>query len=262
MQPRKEPYNSLNNALKILTSFIPLNREKGTGDISREIGLHVSSVSRQLKVLARNGFVQLNPRTKLYSLGKTSLELGRAVHQSIRDHFLIIAQPHIDDLRDKLGRDVALEILVGDSTILFYRAWGPQLHQIRFSMNDRLPVHIAAGARAIMAFSPPAMVDRLINNKGELQRLTPRTITDPILLKKKLDSFRKEGVAYDIGESDVNYQFAAAPIFDYGKTPLAAIVIGEPLHKKNKSFALKEIELLKQAAGKISHELHYREENI
>jgi DNA-binding IclR family transcriptional regulator len=260
MQARKEPYNSLNNALKILTSFIPLNREKGTGEISKEIGLHVSSVSRQLKVLARNGFVQLNPRTKLYSLGKTSLELGRAVHQSIRDHFLIIAQPHIDDLRDKLGKDVAMEILIGDSTILFYRAWAPEMHRIRFAMNDRLPVHVAAGARIIMAFSPPSVVDRML--KGELQRLTPRTITDPKLIKKKLEVFKKEGVGYDIGESDANYQFAAAPIFGYGKTPLAAIVIGEPLHKKNMTFTPNEIQQLKDTAKKISFELHYSEENV
>jgi DNA-binding IclR family transcriptional regulator len=260
MLTRKEPYNSTNNALKILMSFIPLNIEKGTGEISREMGLNISSVSRQLKVLTRNGFVQLNPRTKHYSLGITSLELGRSVQHSIRSRFLLIAQPHIDELRDVIKKDVALEVFFGDSTILIYRAWGPQVHRVRYSMNDRMPVHIAAGAKVIMAFSPPELVDSLL--KGKLQRLTSRTITDPKILKKKLGEYKKEGIAFDIGESDVNYMYAAAPIFDYGKNPLAAIVIGEPINKKNSIFSSTEIQILKETAGKISYEFHYREENV
>lgn len=260
MKERSEPYSSLEKALGILKSFIPLNREKGTGEISQELGLHVSTVSRQLKVLTRNGFLQLNSRTKKYSLGKTCLDLGWAVRQTIREQFVIIAQPHIDDLRDVLEKDVAMEIMVGDSTLLGYRAWGPQVNKIRFSIGDRLPVHIAAGARAIMAFMPAQRVDDLL--KGTLNSLTSKTITDAKHLKTKLAGFKREGVAYDFGESDLNYQFAAAPIFDYAKNPLAAIVIGSEIYEGKEGFDPNEIRLLKDTAAHISHKLHYRDDNL
>jgi DNA-binding IclR family transcriptional regulator len=257
MKKRNEPYSSLEKALRILTSFTPVNREKGTGEISQEMDAHVSTVSRQLKVLTRHGFLQFNPRTKKYSLGKTCLDLGWAVRQTIRDQFVIIAQPFIDDLRDVLEKDVALEILIGESTILAYRAWGPQVNKIRFTMGERLPVHITAGARAIMAFSSADLVDDLL--KGKLASITPKTITDADKLKKKLAEFNKEGIAYDIGESDLGFQFAAAPVFDYRKAPLAAIIFGEPIQGKKKGFDPKEIQLLKDTASKISHALHYRD---
>lgn len=257
MQKRNPPYKSLENALNIMKSFLPQNPEKGTVEISQELGLNVSTVSRILRTLNKNGFLQINSRTKQYSLGRTSLELGRAVHQSIHDRFIIIAQPHIDNLRDKLGIDVALEVLVGDSTILAYRAWGPQKYKIRFSIGDRIPVHVAAGAKAIMAFSSPETVDRLL--EGELIQMTPNTITNPVKIKKKLDKFKKDGVAYDMGESDVSYKFVAAPIFDYEKRPVAAVVVGETFN--GEYFELNLIQMVKETAKKVSYELHYREDS-
>lgn len=262
MKNRKEPYSSLEKALRILISFSPMNQEKGAGEIGQIMRIHPSTVSRQMKVLAKYGLLQYNKRSKKYSLGKTCMDLGWALRQTIRNQIVIIAQPYIDGLRDLLGKGVGMEVFFGESTIVAYRALGPQFpeNRIRFNMGERMPVHIAAGAKAIMAFLPMEVVNDLL--AGELPRRTPKTITDPDLLKKKLAQYKKDGVAYDTGESDIDKQFAAAPIFDYDKNPVAAIVIGAPLHGGKAGFDPKEIRLLKETAAKISYALHYREENV
>lgn len=261
MKSRNDPYSSLEKALRILISFTPLNQEKGSGEISQKMGLHASTVSRQMKVLAKYGLLQYNSRSKKYSLGKTCMDLGWTLRQTVRNKIVIIAQPFIDGLRDSLGKGVGMEVFFGDSTIVAYRSLGPQFpnNRIKFNMGERMPVHIAAGAKAIMAFLPMEVVNNLI--AGELPKRTPKTITDPDLLKKKLVQYKKEGVAYDTGESDIDKQFAAAPIFDYEKNPVAAIVIGAPFHEGKAGFDPKEIKLLKETAAKISYALHYREES-
>jgi DNA-binding IclR family transcriptional regulator len=257
MQNQNGTHQSVEKALRILLSFTPGNREKSTVELSRELGIHVSTVSRLLQVLIQYGFLYCDPGTRKYSLGKSAFDIGNAIYQTVREKIVIIAQPYVDELRDTLGRDIGFEVLLDDTTILAYRAWGPKPFRIRFTMGDRLPVHIVAGGKAILAFSPPSMVDRLLS--GNLTSLTPNTITDPEVIKERLAEYRQLGVAYDLGESDVDYHFMAAPVFNYEKRPVAAVVIGGLAHNIKGRFPKKVVSALKETAGKISARLLYSE---
>ncbi len=201
MQLRKNTHRFVERTLTILLSFTRGNREKGIVELSKELGYHASNVSRLVQVLTNYGFLRNNPWTKKYSLGKSAFDLGRAIYQSVREQLVTIAKPYIDELSDFLGIDVGLEVLLDDGTILAYRAWGPRPFKVRYTIGDRIPVHVAAGAKAIMAFSPPEVMDNLL--KGELIRFTPKTITNQNVLKKKLAEFRRRGVAFDLNVSIV-----------------------------------------------------------
>jgi IclR family acetate operon transcriptional repressor len=257
MQNNQNTHRSLEKALAILLSFTPNNRQKGVVELSKELGLHVSTASRLTQVLSHHGFLRYDSWAKKYSLGKSAFDLGRATLQSVRGQLVTIAQPYIDELRDSLGEDVALEVLLDKFTILAYIAWGPQPFKVRFSIGDRLPAHVAAGAKAIMAFSPPEFADNLL--KGKLIRLTPKTITNPKVLKKKLTQFRQQGVAFDLGESDMDHHIVAAPVFNYEKRPVAAVVTGGFAHKIKGRFEPHIISALKETAAKISSRLFYSE---
>ena len=258
MQTKTKTHHSVGKALEILKSFIPNNREQSTVDIARDLDLHASTVSRLLGVLTIHDFLKQNPNTKKYSLGKAALDLGKALHKTISEQIVVVAKPYIDDLRDFLDSDIGLEVLVRKETILAYRAWGPRPFKVRFSLGDTLDVHAAAGARAIMAFSTPEVVDTML--KGKLVRLTSKTITDKKVLKKKLAEFRRQGVAFDICETDQDYIHIAAPIFNYDRKPIAAVVIGESANRVTGRFKTKAIPALKETAAKISSDLFYREE--
>jgi IclR family KDG regulon transcriptional repressor len=255
MQNSPNTHRSVERALTLLLSFTHGNPEKGIVELSKELGFHASTVSRLAQVLANYGLLRNDPWTKKYSLGKSVFDLGRAIYQSVREELVTIAKPCIDELRDFLGIDVALEVLCDEGTILAYRAWGPQPFRTRYTIGDRIPVHVAAGAKAIMAFSTPEFVDNLLKKK--LVRLTPKTITDPKVLKKKLSEFRRRGVAYDLGESDMDFHIAAAPVFNHEKRPVAAVVIGGFAHKIKGHFEPHVISALKETAAKISSRLFY-----
>ena len=259
MQNSQNTHRSVERALTLLLSFTHGNQEKGIVELSKELGFHASTVSRLVRVLTNYGLLRNDPWTKKCSLGKSAFDLGRAVYQSVRDQIVTIARPYIDELRDSLERDVALEVLLDKSTILAYMAWGPKPFRVRYTVGDRLPAHVAAGARAIMAFSPPDFVDNLL--KGELTRLTPKTITDPQTLKRKLTEFRRQGVAFDLGESDIDHHIVAAPVFNHEKRPVAAVVIGGYAHQIKGRFDSHLISALKETAAKISSRLLHSEED-
>jgi IclR family transcriptional regulator, KDG regulon repressor len=249
----RNTHESLGKALKVLLSFTPDNREKSATELGRELGFHVSTVSRLLRALVAHGFLFQDEWTRKYSLGKSAFDIGNAIYQSVREKMVIIAQPYVDELRDSIEQDVAFEVLLDNTTILAYRAAGPPQFRTRFSVGDRLPIHIVAGGKAILAFSSPEVVDRLL--KGGLTPLTQNSITDLKTLKECLGQYRQTGLAYDLGESDVDYDFVAAPVFNYGKRPVAAVVTGDLAHRVKGRFEPRILDALKGTAAKISARL-------
>jgi len=255
MHKTPNTHQSVERALEILMAFTPNNQELGTVELVEKVGLHRSTVTRLLQVLTHHGFLQQNPSTKKYSLGRSASDLGRAIALSLDSHLITIAQSHIDALRDALGESVALEVFCGNSTVLAYSAMGPRLVQVSFRIGDRLPVHVAAGAKAVLAFLPPNLVESLIPKK--LVRFTPATITNRSILLKQLGEIRECGIAFDCGERDKDVHVIAAPVFNHENKPVAAVVITAPISRKEILAAPKTIFLLKETTTAISTRLLY-----
>ena len=247
--------SSAEKALRILLALSSKNQEKGNLELSDELGFSSSTVNRLLRVLESLGFARQNPDNKRYTLGSSAADLGRAVNRNISSQLVGIAQPYVDTLRDLTGETAGLELMSGMQAILIYESKGPNPVSVSFSVGDRLPVHVAAGAKAILAFSPPGIVDRFLN--GKLTRLTPHSITNVNILKRQLEEARKEGIAFDYGELNVDVAALGAPVFDHEKRPIAAVVVAAPAFRMNKAFESKVIPILKDTAAHISSRLFY-----
>ncbi len=255
---QQNTHQSVERALRILMAFTPNNADRSVAELSKELGIHTSTVSRLLQVLANSGFVSQDPWTKKYSLGKSAFAIGNAIYQTVRERMVIIAQPYLDSLRDSIGQDVGLEVLVGNTTILAYRAWGPNQFRTRFTLGDRLPAHVVAGGKAILAYSPTDFVNGVL--QGGLTSLTTKTVTDLEVVKKRLAEYRENGLAYDLGESDLDYHFVAAPVFNFAGRPVAAVVTGDLAEKVQGAFSAETLSALRETASKISARLMYNGE--
>lgn len=253
----KGKYRSVSRVLAILMSYIPDNGQKSINEISRELDLPLSTASRLVRLLEGQSFLEKDPWSNRYSLGRSVFDLGQAITASLKTRLVAIAKPYINELKDSLGLNVSLEILLGDSTVLAYTAFGSHQHSYGPTVGQRMPVHIAAGAKAILAFSSPEFIDNALS--GELVKLTPNTITDAEILKKKLVQFKRNGVAFDFGEGTLDLHSLAAPVFNYEKRPVAAIATGDLAHNINKKFDARIITGVKETAAKISAHLFYNE---
>lgn len=252
----KNTHQSLGRALDILMAFIPNNQELRASEVGELVGIHRSTAVRLLQVLAQYRFLRQDPVTKKYSLGESAVSLGRAVVSSLESKTTIIARPYIDALRDHVGENVALEVLSGNSTILVYVAKGPGKLQVSFQIGDQLPMHVAAGGKAILAFLPGGASGQMIPETFE--RYTPNTITDKKRLLQQLSKIRESGIAFDEGERDIDVHVAGAPVFNDKEEPVAAVVVVVPVTRKERLASPEVQNLLKKTAAAISEQLLYK----
>ncbi len=252
--------NSIEKALEILLAFTPYNQELGTGEISQRLGLHKATASRILRTLADKGFLQQDAGTRKFSLGPAASDIGRAYNHGLGANLVQLAKPFIDELRNSLGETVVLEVLSGPGTVMAYVAEGPQRVRIAGTVGDRLPVHAAAGAKAILAYSPPEVVDALI--KGDLQPLTSRTITSLSAYMDELARIRRRGFSLDAEEIDVGINAVGAPVFNREDEAVAAVVVAGPTQRVTGADDSPLVKKVKETAADISARLHYRGGNL
>ena len=248
---------NLNSAEKVLRILLVLAQHEGgmaTGELSEELGFTKPTVSRLLQTLSKHDFARRNPPGKKYVLGKSAFDIGRSAQGHVGYQLASIAGPYIDALRDSVGESAVLEIMAGNNAMLVYRANGPHVVGIFAKVGTMIPAHVSPGARAILAFSPPDMVDRIL--KAKLHRNTPKTITDPEVLKKSFKEIRRKGFALAFGEYNIDVNAMGAPVFNHEKKPVAAVVITMPVYRTKHHEQSKLVSQLKGTADRISHQLH------
>jgi len=256
MQQRNATHRSLEKALEILLSYIPHNAEMGTFELSERLGFHRSTVNRLLHVLEKRGFVEQNPDTKKFILGHTILELGAAVHQSLNGHLTRIAIPLVDALRDRLRETVVFEVAGPTHTNIAHIAEGPGPIRIKGSVGERHGYNAAAGAKAILAYSPPEFQERVLDK--ELPRFTPKTITHHETLKHQLRKIKVQGFAFDDEERNTEIRAFGCPVLNYERRPVGAVVVAGPVHRITWKRRSEIVPALKETAAMISAQLHYK----
>jgi DNA-binding IclR family transcriptional regulator len=246
-------HQTVEKALSILLEFIPHNQPMGTVDLSAKLNLHKSTVNRMLHVLSRFEFLQQDPQSKKFSLGKAADELGKALNRSYDAQLVAAAGPLIDALRNRLQETVVLEVLSGNSTILAYVAEGPGPIYVREAVGERRSVHASAGGKLLLAFSSVETRNRYLN--GKLPSITSKTITDLDILHTHLNEIRQQGYATDDEEVHVGIRAVAAPIFTRNKEIIAAAVVTGLVQKISIDSDSSLISHVRVAAAKISSEL-------
>ena len=254
MEDEIKKFNSIEKAIEILLAFTPYNQEMGTVEISKKLGFHKATVSRILLILIKYEFLQQNPQTKKFLLGPSITSLGWAINHFLNTNLVHIAKPYIDELRNTLNETVVLEVLAGTSTVMAYIAEGPQRVRIAGTIGDRIPIHAAAGAKAILAFSPPEVKDSFVIN-GAMPRFTSNTITNPEMFQRQLHITSQQGFSFDNEEIDIGINAVGAPIFNYEEKPVAAVVVAGPSPRVTSDSSI--VAPLKDTAAKISAQLHY-----
>jgi DNA-binding IclR family transcriptional regulator len=251
MRSKPPKNNAVDKALIILSSFASHSHEWGTIELSQKLGFHKATVSRILLSLARHGFLNQDARTKKFSLGPEIMKLSGVLRQSLKTNLVFAAKPFVDDLRDAIKETVILEVLSGTvGTTMVYIAEGPRLVRLAGTLGTPLPIHAAAGGKAILAFLPREDRNRLLF--GRLKCFTANTVTGRRELEKELLHIRENGVAYDREEIDEGTGAIACPIFDDERRPVASIVVAGPYERIMEQSETRVVPALKAEAARIS----------
>jgi IclR family acetate operon transcriptional repressor len=247
---RPKRASAIEKALQILLTFAPHNRERGTTEVSDLLGLHKATTSRILLTLAEHGFLQQDPTTKRFSLGPSIHALGLALTRSLDTGLVQIGKPYVDALRDEIDEAVGLERWSGSGTVWVYSAESSRPHGVTGQVGSRMPFNAGAGAKAILAFSPASVQEKLLQRK--LAPLTPATITDPAHLRQQLQVTRERGFSVDDDEVEIGIGALGAPILDCDGQAFAAVVIVAPTQRLPASPESPTVDALKRTAAAIT----------
>jgi DNA-binding IclR family transcriptional regulator len=133
------------------------------------------------------------------------------------------ALPVLDDLARATRNDVRLGLLRGPDVLTLQHRHGRSSDRIHAEslLHSVIPAHAAASGKALLAFSPPEVVDKVI--EAGLPAFTPHTITSADVLRQKLSVIRLTRVATSRSEFEEGKATIAMPIF-YGRGRVAAAI--------------------------------------
>lgn len=246
--------SSVGGALRLLKAFSAGEPELGITDLAQRLGLAKSTVHRLSTTLLAEGFLEQNPSNGRYRLGLSLFALGTLVRRRMDVSNEALASLH--ELRDRTGETVHLAVMDQADIMYLFNLETWQAIGMRSYLGVRKPAYCTSEGRAMLAFSPPAVLAGIVQNT--LPARTPKTVTDPAALLAMLVEVKAKGYALDDEESDEGMRGLAAPIRDAAGVVIAAIGLAGPVQrltqKKLRSFAPSVV-----AAGRaISLRLGYR----
>jgi IclR family transcriptional regulator, KDG regulon repressor len=242
-------------ALEVLWAFSTDTPTWGVNELGRHLGLHKSTVSRLLATMEERRLVQKDPVTDKYRLGLGILELaGVALGQmDLRQ----VAAPLLRQLSTTTRETVSLAILDGTQVVLIEHLPSPEPIKYLGGIGHRTPAYCSSGGKAILAFSPPNIVELVI--ASGLERYTPSTLTTRESFLQDLRKTRRRGYSINNGEYTDSLAATAAPIWDSASNVIAAVAVAGPAYRLAGSALRRSAEAARETAAGISHQLGARE---
>lgn len=141
----------------------------------------------------------------------------------------------------------------GDTPVRSTR--GQRIMTTNLALGSRLPAHATAMGHVLLAYLPPPLLESYLAS-APLGALTDRTITDRAVLRRNLQTVRRQGWAENDGESEKGVRTVAVPIFDRGGEVVAAInLAGHASRVTMRELRRDHLPVLQQAATDISNSL-------
>jgi DNA-binding IclR family transcriptional regulator len=128
----------------------------------------------------------------------------------------------LQDLSQALDTDVRLGVL-GERDVTFIEKLRGRRPVTTFAQGSALPAHATAMGKALLAFSPPALVDMFLG-RG-LTAYTPFTLTAPDRFRRALAMTRLSRLAVARWELEPDRSALAVPVFGPGGRVAAAIEV-------------------------------------
>lgn len=223
-------------------------------DVARELHVHRSTALRLLGTLERHALVERDPRTARYRLGRRLPQLASVVTGEFDLRY--VARPVCEQLAGAAGETATLDVLLGDVIVPIEQATASTSVVSVNWLGRRTPVHCTASGKAILAFGPHGVRERLLARP--LEKATQHTITDRSELESQLANAREAGVAHTHEELELGLDAIAAPVFGADGEVVAAVDVSGPSHRLRVGSRPELDRLTIDAAADLSRRLGFR----
>jgi IclR family transcriptional regulator, KDG regulon repressor len=241
----QEGIRTVQRALDIIDCFSKEQPYLNLTEISQKVGLPASTTSRFLATLEQNNYLEKDPSTLKYKLGKKIYYLGHLAGEAI--DLRTIAKPIMEELRNETKETINLYILRGTHRVCIDQLGG--LNNISHTVNigENYPLWAGAGGKAILAFQDENFIQDVM---AEAVHPAPHLINE-------LGEIRSTHSCYSIDEEVVGSSAVSSPIFNINGKVEAALSIAGPTSRFNPENRERYQKLVKDAAALISSKMGY-----
>jgi DNA-binding IclR family transcriptional regulator len=236
--------------LRILTHLARHAGPLPAARIAADLGLPRSTTYHLLTVLADAGFVVHLPEERRYGLGVTAFEVGSAyTHQ---DALARLARPLLARLVDEIGQSAHLAVLHGREVLYVVEERAKGRPPLVTDVGVRLPAHLAASGRAMLAALPAAQVRALFPDRSAFVLRHGTGPSSLSALRQLLTDARTRGYAIEDGEVTPGFASVATAVLDHAGHPAAGLAV---------TYATRDApdaEELAAAAGRTAREMSRR----
>lgn len=195
----------------------------GAGVLARELDLPRSTTYHLLGELTAAGYVAHLPEEHRYGLGVAAFELGSAYLR--HDPLERLAGPLLRGLVDRVGHTAQLGVLHGGELLYLIKERPARTETVVTDVGVRIPAHLPASGRAVLAHLPAAQVRALFPDRGSFPNRTGRGPRNLPGLRRVLGTERRRGWAVEDGHITPGFASVGCPVFDHGGRPAAALSI-------------------------------------
>lgn len=194
--------------------------------IASAVGLPRSTAYHLLAVMAEEGFVVHLPDEHRYGLGVAAFEVGSGYTRQAP--LQRIARRPLAALVDAVGHSAHLAVLHGRDVLYVLEERAPGRPPLVTDVGVRLPAHLTASGRAILAALAPNQVRALYPDRSAFADRHGAGPASPTALRALLTETRRRGYAFEDGEVTPGFASVAAVVLDHSGHPVAGVAVTFP----------------------------------
>ena len=210
----------LERAVRLLAAFDARHLHLTLAELTARSGLPHATTSRLVAELVRLGLLARGTDGR-FAVGGRVRDLGLLVPASASVR--AVALPFMHDLHAALREHVQLAALARHEVVVLERISAPDAVLVVSDVGGHLPLHASAAGKVLLAHAPDAVREEVLH--GPLERLTPRTVTDPDRLARQLEEVRRSGIAVVREEVNPRASSVAARVQDDSGAVVAAVSV-------------------------------------
>ncbi|SDS67338.1 IclR family transcriptional regulator [Actinoplanes derwentensis] len=241
-------------ALDILELFLDRS-ELSAREVNERLDLPRTTVHELLVTLVERSYlIAVAGQPVRYRLGLPLFQLGSAFAGRLD----LVREAQIVARDVAAACDEAVHVAVLDGADVIYLVKVDSTHPVRMvsAVGRRLPANCTAVGKVLLSGLDRASLTAVLA-KEPLAGMTPQSITDPDRLREHVERVRAEGIATDVGESDVAMRCVAAAVRDHSGAIVAAMSLSAPIIRWTPRALREWTELLREGASTLSIRMGY-----
>lgn len=251
MEIKKTDYvQSLEKGLRVLMAFSRERQRMTLTEVAKLTHLSRAAARRFLLTLAHLGYIKTDG--KIFELTPKVLNLGYNYLSSL--DIKEIAKPFLMDLAKVTNETCSVVTIDGRDVVILVRQQVSRIMTISIGIGSRLPTHVTAVGRVILAMNQD-LQDQLLET-FDYRQYTINTITSKDRLKEELARVKQQGWSMIDQELEAGVRAIAVPIFSKDGSVKYAMHISSNTHRVSKEDLIdKFLPHLQKAAQGISEAL-------